>query len=290
MRFDINKLHIAIEEWSKDIPAEDIHIVIPRNDSKKRDHLGLSSLADDCQRKVFYQFRKVAKPVFPPHVLRLFQRGHREEFFFTHMLTCLGLTIHEVNPKTGKQFKVSDFEGHLAGSMDGVAVDKEMRFTSSTEPFKLEYKTYNLARFKTLVKAGVKESDPKYYGQVQGYLGYTKWLTGSLFCAVCKDNDSFHFEWIVPDTTSLEMIRERAELILNATTPPPGISKRKSHWKCKMCDYADNCFTDIKGYRKPSVKSCRSCAHATPGLNKTWDCNVGGVYGNLCEKWEDVNR
>ena len=53
MRFDINKLLAAIEKWSSRIPSEDIHIEIPANDSKKRDHLGLSMLADDCQRKVF---------------------------------------------------------------------------------------------------------------------------------------------------------------------------------------------------------------------------------------------
>jgi|TARA_R110002167_G_scaffold294935_4_gene499545 hypothetical protein len=290
MRFDINKLMQAIEDWSMKMPAEDIQVTIPDNSQKERKHLGLSMLASECQRAVFYDFRKVASKEFPPRMLRLFQRGHREEFFFMHMLRGVGLTVYDVDPKTGKQFRVEDFEGHVSGSMDGVIRDRKKLFVDVDKPFKPEYKTYNAKRFNKLEKSGVREADFKYYGQMQGYLGYDKRLAGALFCAVCKDDDRLHFEWILPEPVTFEMLKERAEMILNATKPPPGISKRKSFWKCGYCDFKDNCFPDRKGHRVPSVKSCRSCVHATPGLKKSWDCNVGGVYGKLCEKWEDINR
>ena len=126
-------------------------------------------------------------------MLRLFQRGHREEYFFIHMLKCLGLKIYEVDQKTGEQFKVSDFEGHLGGSMDGIARDKKMRLVDEDLPFKLEFKTYNEKRLDKLQKEGVRHSDMKYYGQMQGYLGYEKRLAGVLFCAVCKNDDRLHF-------------------------------------------------------------------------------------------------
>jgi hypothetical protein len=201
------------------------------------------------------------------------------------MLRSVGLTIYETDPKTGKQFKVEDFEGHLAGSMDGIARDKKKLFVNVDKPFKVEFKTYNEKRFDTLVKDGVRSSDSKYYGQVQGYLGYEDRLKGCLFCAVCKNDDRLHFEWIRPDTTTFDMIRERAELIINASTPPAGISKRKSFWKCKMCDFKENCFD-----KKKSLVSCRSCIHASPAENKTWECGKGHDYGEPCEEWEDCNR
>lgn len=288
MRFDINKLHKAIDEWSMDMPEEDIHIHIPNNGSKKREHLGLSMLAGDCQREVFYKYRKIAKSKFPPRMLRLFQRGHREEFFFMHMLRGVGLTIYEVDPKTGKQFHVEDFEGHLQGSMDGVARDRKKIFVNVDKPFKLEYKTYNEKRFAKLVKEGLQKSDPKYYGQVQGYLGYEPRLAGALLCAVCKNDDSLHFQWLPPNADSFGLIQMRAEVILNADSPPDGITRNPSFWKCKMCDFREShCFPKT---RKPSLKHCRSCVHGMPAAKGTWECTAGHKFGKLCDDWEDINR
>jgi hypothetical protein len=286
MKFNINKLMQDIEVWSMAMPDEDIRVIVPDTSAKERKYLGLSALGVDCQRAAFYEFRKVAKKKFPGRMLRLFQRGHREEFFFVHMLRSLGLTIYEVDPKTGEQFKVSDFEGHLSGHMDGVCRDRKRLYVDVDKPFKVEFKTYNKDRFKELEKEGVRRSAPKYYVQMQGYLGYEPRLQGVLFCAVCKDDDSLHFEWLNPDPATFEMIKERAELILNSTTPPRGIAKRKSDFRCKFCDFKDNCFSS-----KPSLKSCRSCVHASPSVNKTWACALlGQKYGETCEQWEDCNR
>lgn len=288
MRFDINKLQLAIDKWSMSIPTEDTHIHIPDNSSKKREHLGLSMLAADCQRQVFYQYRKITKAEFPPRMLRLFQRGHREEFFFMWMLSQVGLKIYDVDPKTGKQFHVEDFDGHLQGSMDGVARDRKMIYVDQDKPFKLEFKTYNDKRFAKLVKEGVRSADPKYYGQMQGYLGYEDRLVGALFCAVNKNDDDLHFQWVPRDPTTFDMIRERAELILNSNTPPPGISKRKSFWKCKFCDFKDHCFSNDPN-RKPSLQHCRSCIHASPAEKGKWSCGKGRKFGKLCDYWEDCN-
>ena len=288
MKFNVRKLKIAIDKWSMHMGAEDIHVQIPDNDKKKRDHLGLSVLGHDCQRAVFYSHRKVGRPTPPPNVMRLFQRGHREEFFFAHMLRAVGIKIWDTDPKTGKQFKIEDFDGHLGGSLDSVGKDPGLLYAKKKKPFLIEYKTYNLDRFKKLVKSGVKESDPKYYTQTQGYLGYEPRLAGSLFCAICKNDDNIHIEWNRPDPVIFEMIKERAELVLNATSPPKGISQRKSHWKCKLCDFKDRCFKD----RLPSVQSCRSCANGVPasGGGGQWECLAGHNFGEVCEDYEDCNR
>lgn len=286
MRFDVNKLHQAIDEWSMRMPEENIRVNVPDNSKKERTHLGLSIIGKKCQREVFYSFRKITKPKFDPRILRLFQRGHREEFFFIHMLREVGISIYNEDPATGKQFKVSDFEGHLAGSMDSVGRDRDLLYVDEDRPFLLEYKTYNDDRFKKLKKNGVKENDIQYYTQMQGYLGYDDRLGGALFCAVNKNNDELHFQWVTPDAVSFEMIQERGELIINATKPPLGISQRKSHWECKFCDFRDHCFKD----RLPSDRSCRSCVHARPAEKGTWVCGIGHEFGEVCEDWEDVNR
>tara|TARA_R110000851_G_scaffold39729_8_gene100739 strand:+ start:111 stop:977 length:867 start_codon:yes stop_codon:yes gene_type:complete len=286
MKFNILALREAIDEWSMNMGAEDINVVVPDNSAKERKHLGLSEICQECPRAAWYSFRKIYKKAFPPRILRLFQRGHREEFFFIHMMRSVGLTIWEEDPKTGKQFKVTDFEGHLQGSMDTVAADRKMLYSDSKKPFLVEYKTYNDKRFKKLVKEGVKISDPKYYGQVQGYKGYEPRLQGTLFCAVNKNDDDIHFEWINPDALALDHIKDRAESILNSRVPLPRISNRKAFYKCKICVYQDHCFErDVV-----SDKSCRSCKNAEPAAKGTWRCRLKGKeYGELCSKWEDCN-
>jgi hypothetical protein len=290
MRLDTNKLLKACDEWSKRIPEEDIRIQIPANDAKKRKYLGLSTLATDCQRAVFYNFRKIAKPAFDPKMLRLFQRGHREEFFFQHMLEGVGLKIYDVDPKTGEQFKVTDFEGHLSGHMDGIARDRKKLFVDDDEPFKVEYKTYNDSRYKTLVKKGVQESDVKYYGQMQGYLGYERRLGGALFCAVNKNTDELHFEWVPFNPSFFQTLQDRAEMVINSAVPPKGISGRRSFWKCKMCSYLDNCLPAQGEPRKPSIKSCRSCLYAEPAEEARWKCKRGREFGEVCLDWSDCNQ
>jgi hypothetical protein len=102
---------------------------------------------------------------------------------------------------------------------------------------------------------------------------------------VCKDDDRLHFEWLLPDETTFDMIRERAEIILNASTPPPGITKNKTFWKCNLCDFKKNCFDGLE-----SIKSCRSCIHASPAPKKKWVCGKGHKFGKVCDNWRDCNQ
>lgn len=286
MKFDILKLHKAIDDWSMDMGEENIHIHVPDNNKKERVHLGLSEIGQDCVRAAWYSFRKIHKKQFPPRLLRLFQRGHREEFFFIHMLKAVGIKIYEIDPKTGKQFKVTDFENHLQGSMDTVARDVDLLYSNSKKPFLVEYKTYNDKRFQKLKKEGLKKSDPKYWGQVQGYMGYERRLKGTLFCAVNKNDDEIYFEWVDFNEQDFQHMKDRAEEVLNAKVPPVRLSNRKSFWKCKMCDFKEHCFNA----KVRSDVSCRSCRKAEPAADGEWRCRLKSqTYGKVCDKWEDCN-
>ncbi len=287
MKFDILKLRKAIDKYSMNIGEENIHIHVPDNRAKERTHLGLSEVCHKCPRSAWFAFRKIHQKEHPPQLMRLFQRGHREEFFFTELLNRIGLTVWEINPKTGKHFKVSDCEGHLRGTMDRVGKDKLMHFASTTDAFLIEFKTSNDARFKKLKKEGLKKSNPQYYGQIQGYMGLEKNLKGCLFMSVNKNDDEIYIEWVTPDPEALQHILVRAEDILNATAPIRRIAKRKGYWECKtMCSYMDHCFDKDR----QSDRSCRSCRNARPIAGGKWKCVLSKQkYGKLCKQWEDCN-
>ncbi len=285
MSFNINKLHKAIDKWSMDQGELDLRIYVPDNSKKKRNHLGMSEIAEPCTRAAWYKFRKIFNKPIEPRMMRLFQRGHREEFIFMHMLREVGLTIWDEDPKTGKQFKVVDFDEHFQGSMDGITKDKKELYIKGKKPFLTEYKTSNDARFKELKKSGLKKWSPKYWGQIQSYMGYEPRLIGCLFCVVNKNTDELYLEWVEPDKSAFKLCQSNAEEILSAERPPRRISNRPAFWLCKMCDFKNHCFKkDVE-----SAKSCRSCRNAYPAENGEWGCDLGKEYGELCDKWEDCN-
>lgn len=282
---NIQAIHEAIDEFSLLGTEERYEVVIPDRNGKKRDYLGLSGLGGECKRAVWFDFRKVAEKKFPARMLRLFRRGDVQEFQFNYLLRGIGFTIYERDDE-GRQFKVEDFGGHLSGSMDGVgeAPDKFWIDGITPIPFLIEYKTYNTKRFLKLQKEGVRLSDPKYYKQMVGYMGYNE-LDGALFCAVCKDTDELYFEWVVFNKREFRNLVGLAEEILSAQSPPERISNIASWWQCTYCDYKPQCH-----FGEPSLKSCRSCKFSQPAEDKQWKCLKGREYGTVCDKYIDIAR
>lgn len=58
-----------------------------------RGHLGASMIGRKCSRELWYGFRWAAKPKFSGRLLRLFNRGHLEEFRFIGYLESLGFEV-----------------------------------------------------------------------------------------------------------------------------------------------------------------------------------------------------
>lgn len=281
----ITKIEEAIDAFIESDPAEDHHIVIPPR-NKPRNYLGLSGLGDDCLRKVWYQWRKCFTDVAPPRMKRLWRRGDREEFIFVWLLQGIGFTVHETD-ENNKQFKVTDFGGHLSGHMDGVGLAPKKFWIkgSNPVPFLLEFKTYNDKRFNELRKGRVKKSDPKYYVQMQGYMGYEN-LKGALFCAVNKNDDTLYFEWVSFSKSDFESrVLDAAEEVLHAQAPPARLSETKSFWKCKYCPAKGQCHDGA-----PAVKSCHSCRFGKPAEGPSWVCEKGGTFGEVCKKYKDITR
>lgn len=287
---NIQAIHDAIDEFVLKGGAESYLVEIPDNTKKKREYLGLSAIGEECRRKTWYEFRKVVTKSFSSRMLRLFRRGDVEEYRFLYLLRGIGFTVFE-RDEDGKQFKVTDFGGHLSGSMDGVGKAPKKFWLKGFKAiaFLLEFKSYNDKRFATLQKDKVKKSDPKYWTQCQGYMGYND-LEGCLFCAVNKNDDELYFEWVPFDKYAFKRIVGSAEDILSADTPPARIEfAGPSFWKCKnskfKCDFYDICF---KG--AAAIKSCRSCKFAVPAEDSKWSCTKGQEFGTVCKKYKDITK
>lgn len=259
-----------------------------------RTYLGASALGEPCLRKTWYAFRHCGvSERFDGRMLRLFDRGHREEPVIDELLRAAGFTVEVPTPETAQDFKFVDCEGHLQGNCDGVALpplsEKDAEYADALgaelgeeEWVLLEKKTYNAKNFADLKRRGVKDNDPKYYKQViiyEGELGF-KWC---LFFAVCKDSDEIYLEWIPFDQHVFQECFSKAEAVINAQSPPPKISENPKTWNCRYCSLARVCHEGIA-----PLKNCRSCKFGHPAKAGTWECGKGHTFGTVCEDYSPV--
>ncbi len=225
-----------------------------------RTYLGMSSLGRPCAREIWYSWRWFKPEKFSPRIKRLFSRGHQEEPRFVDMFRLIGMTVQDVDLKTGKQFEFISSNGHCMGHCDGVGL-----FPGSI--YLLEFKTHSYKSFVAVKKSqSIKISKWDHYCQCQRYMHELK-LKYGVYCAVNKNDDALYFEVIKRDKKTVAWILERENELVNATAHPGRISDDPSFWICSYCWYKDVCFET-----EMPMKNCRTCSDSLLGDNGTWLC------------------
>ena len=121
-------------------------------------------------------------------------------------LRRIGATVLEVDPETGRQWRVEAHGGHFGGSLDGVALGL---LEAPKTWHVLEFKTHSLKSFRELVAKGVAEAKPQHWAQMQIYMHLTG-LTRAMYLAVCKDTDDLHVERVRADADAAERLLAKA--------------------------------------------------------------------------------
>lgn len=229
-----------------------------------RQHLGASLIGHPCLAYLWHCFRWSAKAGWEGRMLRLFDRGQREESVLVRELRGIGAEVSECQP-TGEQWHVEAHGGHFGGSMD--AIVRKLPGGSATNWEVLEFKTHNAKSFKELEEKGVEVSKRQHWCQMQVYMRLTG-MTRANYIAVCKDDDRIYHERVHVDRKAGEELIERAGFVIFSEEPPVGISVRPDWWQCKLCQYHGHCH----GSEAP-LPTCRSCCHVTPEPDGTWSCD-----------------
>lgn len=237
------------------------HYVASRRQGK-RAHLGGSQIGEECSRSLWLSFRWAGGSTFDGRMLRLFETGDREEQRLIGNLRAVGITVWNIDPATGEQFRYESCGGHFGIGLDGVG----QGFAESKQPHVLEFKTANDRGFGVIQKDGMEKANPKYWAQIQVGM-YMSELQRGYFFVVNKNDDRIYGERVRLDKSLALKLLVKAESIVFANTPPARISDDPSFFKCKFCTFHSTCHGD----RVPDV-SCRTCAHVTPEANGTWSC------------------
>jgi len=248
-------------------------VVASKSDEGHRAHLGASVIGRGCSRQIWYMHHWAKRPEFEGRIYRLFDRGHREEPALVAYLKQAGITVHDANPETGEQFRVSDLGGHFGGSMDGCGIG----FPERPDVWHvLEFKTHGDKSFKALAKAGVQVSKPEHYAQMQVYMHYTSMLH-ACYIAVNKNDDHLHVEFVKYDEAAALSTIEKARMIIEAPTPPERIGG-PDWFVCRFCDFREICHQ-----AEIPERNCRTCIHSDPvmtGTSGKWSCAAGNEMGD----------
>lgn len=231
-----------------------------------RSHLGASLIGKDCERALWFDFRWTTRSRHAGRLLRLFETGQLEEARLVQNLRRTGATVLEVDPETGRQFRVQAHGGHFGGSLDGVAINL---LEAPKTWHVLEFKTHSKKSFTDLLAKKVRDSKPQHYAQMQVYMHLTG-ITRAMYLAVCKDTDDLYVERVEADPVFAQGLLDKAARVIFASTPPARISEDPSWFQCRFCDHAELCHGGDQGSAAPEI-NCRTCLHSTP-VEGGWHC------------------
>lgn len=252
--------------------------VVANIDNGHRYHLGASVLGDLCTRKLWYSFRWVQTIGFEARMLRLFDRGHREETTIIEEFRQAGIAMYDLD-KNGNQYRTQWADGHCGGSLDAVAVG--LPYAPNT-PILCEMKTHKASSFGSIKNKGFAKSKHEHLTQMYIYMEDFN-LTEGLYIAVNKDTDERYYERVPALPLVANHYKERGSSIVRMSTPPKTRACEKpSYYPCSLCDYKLFCWTESDPER-----NCRTCTFSTPTVN-SWRCFLNGDVGtdfNSCPKW-----
>lgn len=233
---------------------------------KPRPHLGASLLGHPCERYLWLSFRWAVREKFSGRMLRLFDRGKREESVFVKLLRDIGVEIHATDADPDGQTFVS-VAPHVGGSVDGIIESGVPEAPKARHV--AEFKTHNKKSFDELEKKGVYEAKRRHWCQMQVYMRGTN-IKRALYLAVCKDDDRLYSERVDYNEEIAEYIVARGARIALSERIPPPLSADMTYFLCKMCGFSGFCHGD----RLTKEINCRTCAFSTPCPDGTWACTA----------------
>jgi hypothetical protein len=212
-------------------------------DGGHRKHLGASQIGHPCKRALWYVFRWVKRETYitergtdnKGRMMRLFNRGHREEDRFVEWLRGIGAQVWDHNPeKPTDQFRISNVNGHFGGSLDGIA-QLPAKYGVNF-PILAEFKTQGTGpKFEALVKDGVQKEKEMHFAQMSTY-GFHYQLSYAIYQAINKNDDDLHVEIVKLDwKLGAEMIVKAREIIeAPPHEPPPKFSLSPANLICRV--------------------------------------------------------
>lgn len=217
--------------------------------------ISVSMLGSECDRQLWYSLRW-ASPVEPVsgRASRIFEHGEWTEERVLADLSLAGFEVAEVDPETGKQFRISGVDGFLRGKADGRVCGIP---EAPAQVHNLEIKSMKAADFRAVIKHGLKAKKPEHWHQAhQGAIEHG--LPAAFYIVENKDTDELHTVRIPADVEEGERQRARVRRIVDDHEGPPKASTKQDRQPCLFCKHKGVCHGGEFARRH-----CRTCVYFT---------------------------
>lgn len=216
-----------------------------------------------CERQQWDKFRWLFPPeIFDGRKLSIFETGEVWEARLVQRLRDAGMTVDDLDPATGEQWRIVFAGGHASGRTDGKVIGVP-EAPKTVHVF--EAKSMNDRAFKALLKAGtVITGKPEHYAQFTIYM-HMQGITRALYAAVNKNDDSLFVERVEYDPVFALQLVAKAERIVTTDRRPECTCPTyllKSGYGCAA-------QADVM-----PARNCRTCMHSTAHLDgdARWSC------------------
>lgn len=230
-----------------------------------RPYLGMSQLGGECWRALWFYFRWCEYSSYDGKVARIFQTGHDAEAKMIKDLESIGVQCWDT---LDAQAGFSAVNGHCQGHGDGMA--RNIPGAEKSDHL-LEFKTSSDKYFKALVKKGIIEEKPTHHAQMVLYMKFTK-VSRGLYMVYNKNTSEYYTERVKGDITYANDLLRKAETIItseNVNDFEKIGSGNASFYKCRYCNFADQCHNDAN-----PVVTCRTCTSVSLLDNGKWGCGI----------------
>jgi len=240
---------------------------------KKRHYLGMSQIGEECMRKLFYGFRNVENRAIAASGLRAIKDGFIQEDLMAERLRMLPyIQLYTLNEETGEQIGFSllldHFRGHCDGAIRGI---KEAPTTWHT----WEHKSVDVSKFKKLEKlrkevgekSALKDWDEVYYAQAMIYMHEMKFERHYLTVTTPGGRDYISIRTEYKKKVAESIIEKAKIIIFDNWNLPAKLSEKREFYKCKWCDYQENCHDS-----KVPLVNCKTCRYREPVKNGKNNC------------------
>lgn len=211
-----------------------------REAEKHRGRLALGSIGK-CVRDLWAGVREIPedKPT-DGRALVIFEHGHAAESHMIGLLRRAGFIVVNLNPETGKQWRVVDHDDRASGRLDGFICDSKLG-----DPWRLlEIKSANLNQFEELLSVGYEAWKPIYADQIQNYLGLGREqlrgfgsLDEALAVVECKNDSRIYAERIRFNPMRFHELRQKGSLALSGGSLPPARPSAATSQYCGFCKW-----------------------------------------------------
>ena len=231
--------------------------------------IGAGYIGVECDRELAHRYHKTPKEeresvVAPGELQRHAESGHWTEARTADWLRLAGFELHthKVNDDGSPRLKSdgkpeqigwkaaydrTTGQARMAGEVDGVITGIPAVMVGRIElPCIWESKKGTAKKWAKFSK-GVREADPKYFGQLQINMAMLE-IKQSLFSMLNLDTMKYYWELIPFDQALAQRLHDRAIRVMESRSPAEltRIARDETDHRCRFCDFHGACWAQPK--------------------------------------------